>query len=261
MKKQNLILTILITIFIISCSSDDSQPNEEKKTNTELKLYKKTNGYDDGILTSSQEVFYNTDNKIESVTLNELDYLNRTFTVNYTNNNVSGITRATNVIHPNGTDETINYNNITITNNNIILVSDASDKTLEIEFSNGYVNSTKFYTTSMPNNVFTQSFTRNSDNQLISNNTGGDIFEYSNFDSNKKLDPYGSVMEYEHNTFFMIFDLRVSKNNPLTAKYDFSGGGTYSNFLEYDEQGYVTKVSYDNSSSNSNYSTHEYISE
>ncbi|WP_179317590.1 hypothetical protein [Winogradskyella undariae] len=261
MKKQNLLLTILIAIFIMSCSSDDSQPNEEEETNTELKLYKKTNSYNDGILTSSQEVFYNSDNKIESVTLNEIDYLNRTFTVNYTNGNVSGITRSTDIINPNGTDETINYNNITSTNSNIILVSDASDKTLEIEFSNGYVNSTKFYPTSMPNNVFTQSFTRNLDNQLISNNTGGDVFEYSNFDSNKKLDPYGSVMEYEHNTFFMIFDLRVSKDNPLTATYNFSGAGTYSNFLEYDEQGYVTKVSYDNTSSNSNYSAHEYIAE
>ena len=108
MKKQNLVLTILIAIFIMSCSSDDSQPNEEEETNTELKLYKKTNSYNDGILTSSQEVFYNTDNKIESVTLNEVDYLNRTFTVDYTNDNVSGINRATDIINPNGTDETIN---------------------------------------------------------------------------------------------------------------------------------------------------------
>ena len=76
MKTQNLLLTILIAIFIMSCSSDDSQPNEEEEeeTNIELKLYKKTNSYNDGILTSSQEIFYNSDNKIESVTLNEVDY-------------------------------------------------------------------------------------------------------------------------------------------------------------------------------------------
>ncbi len=261
MKKQNLLLTILIAIFIISCSSDDGQPNEEEGPNNEVKLYKKTNSFRDGTLISSKEVFYNSDNKIESVTLNEINYLNRTFTVNYANGNVSGIIRATDVIDPNGTDETINYNNISITNNSIILVSDASDRTLEIEFSNSFVNATKYYQTSMPNNVFTQSFTRNSDNQLISNYTGGDVFEYSNFDSNKKLDPSGSVMEYEHNTFFRIFGLRVSKDNPLTATYNFSGGGTYSNFLEYDNQGFVTKVSYDASNSTSNYSVHEYITE
>jgi hypothetical protein len=261
MKKQNLLLTILIAFFLMACSSDDSQPNEEEPTNTDLKLYKKTNSFNDGVLTSTQEVFYDNDNKIESVNSNEIDYLNRTFTVSYSNGNVSGIIRATDIVNPNGTDETINYNNITTTNNSIILVSDNSDKTLEIEFTDGYVNSTKFYPTSTPNNVFMQTFTRNSDNQLISNNTGGDSFEYSNFDSNKKLDPFGSVMEYEHNTFFMIFSLRVSKDNPLTATYNFSGGGTYSNFLEYDEQGYVTKVSYDESSSSLNYSAHEYIAE
>lgn len=259
MKKQNLLLTILFAFFIISCSSDESQTNEKEETNTELKLYKKTNGYNNGILTSSQEIFYNSENKIESVKLNEVDYLNRTFIVNYTNGNVSGITRSTDIINPNGTDETINYNSITSTNNNIILVSDASDKTLEIEFSNGYVNSTKFYPTSMPNNVFKQSFTRNPNDQLISNNTGGDNFEYSNFDANKKLDPYGSVMEYEHSIFFMIFGLKVSRDNPLTATYNFNGGGTYSHFLEYNEQGYVIKVSYDEPNSTTNYTINEYI--
>ncbi|WP_405225182.1 hypothetical protein [Dokdonia sp. Asnod1-B02] len=259
MKK--LFLLVLISFTLLACSSDDSPTILEEETNASLKLYKRTNSYYDGVLSSTQEVFYNSESKIESVTLNEVDYLNRTFTVNYTNGNVSGITRYTDVINPNGMDETINYNDITLTNNTIILVSDASDKTLEIEFSNGYVNSTKFYSTSMPSSLFEQIFTRNSNNQLISNTTGSDSFEYSDFDADKQLDPYGSVMEYEHSTFFMIFGLKVSRDNPLTATYNGNDGDPYSNILEYDEQGYVTKVSYDSSNSNSNYSEHQYITE
>ncbi|WP_035337287.1 hypothetical protein [Dokdonia sp. PRO95] len=259
MKK--LLFLVLISLAFVACSSDDSPTILEEETNASLKLYKRTNSYYDGVLSSTQEVFYNSENKIESVTLNEVDYLNRTFTVNYTNGNVSGITSYTDVINPNGIDETINYNDITLTNNTIILISDASDRTLEIEFSNGYVNSTKFYPTSMPSSLFEQIFTRNSNNQLISNTTGFDSFEYSDFDADKQLDPYGSVMEYEHSTFFMIFGLEVSRDNPLTATYNGNNGETYSNFLEYDEQGYVTKVSYDSSNSNSNYSEHQYITE
>ena len=257
MKKLNLLLTLLIVLLVFSCSSDDSQPNREEQNNE--KLYKKTEGFNNGILTVSQEVFYNSNSNIESVTLNDIGYLNRTFNVSYSGTNIIGITRATDIVNPNGTDEIVNYSNVTIGDNSIVLISNESDRTLEIIYSNGYVDSTKFYPTSTPNNVFEQTFNRNSTNQLISNNTGGDIFEYSNFDIDKKLDPFGSVMEYEHSTFFLIFGLKVTKDNPLTATYNFSGGGTYSNYLEYDEQGYVVKVSYDEPNSTTNYTVNEYI--
>jgi len=257
MKILNL---LLIALLIFSCTSDDSQLNEEQ-INENPKLYKKTEGFNNSTLIVSQEVFYNNNSIITSITLNEIDYLNRIFTVSYSGTNVIGITRATDIVNPNGTDETINYNNISFENNSIVLISDDNKNMLEIYHTNNYVDSTKLTVQQDPFTpyVFEQTFNRNSNNQLISNNTGGDIFQYSNFDIDKKLDPFGSVMEYEHSTFFLIFGLKVTNDNPLTATYNFSGGGTNNNFLEYDEQGYVIRVSYNEPNSTSNYSINEYI--
>jgi hypothetical protein len=263
MKKLNSLLILLITFLIFSCSSDISQPNGEEQTNKNSKLYKRTKVYKNGTLTELQEVFYNNSSNIESITLNLTGYQDLTFTVSYSVTNITGISSATDIVNPNGTDEIINYNNIVIGNNSIVLISDDNKNKLEIYHTGNYVDSTKLTVIQTPYSpyVLEQTFFRNSNNQLISNKTGGDIFEYSNFDSDKKLDPYGSVMEYDHGTFFMIFGLKVSKDNPLTAAYKFSGGGTYSNFLEYDQQGYVKKVSYNVANSNSNYSVHEYITQ
>ena len=135
------------------------------------------------------------------------------------------------------------------------MISDNSDSTLEIYHSNGFVNSTRSFPTSTQNNIFEQTFTRNSSNQLITNTSGNLTLSYSNFDDNKKLDPSGSGMAFEHNTFFQILNLKVTENNPLTTSVQ---GQTYNRFLEYDSEGYVIKNSSELNSA-TDFETHQYI--
>jgi len=253
MKSRNLLLCLFILFFITSCSSDDNPSNDDNQNNETLKLYKKSELVTEGVPFLVEEVFYNQDSTINKIEVNEEGYVNRTFNVTYSENNIIEIDRISD--YYSFPDTSINYNNITISDSSIILVSTNSDKTLEIYHSNGYVDSTRLYSTSNPNNVFDQTFTRNSNDQLISNESG-EIFHYSNFDIDKKLDPFGSVMEYEHGIYFLLFGLSVTKNNPLTSTVQ---GQSYDSNLEYDEDGYVVQVSYGQNSSF--YITHQYINQ
>jgi hypothetical protein len=81
------------------------------------------------------------------------------------------------------------------------------------------------------------------------------MLAYSNFDENKELDPSGSVMEFEHSAIFLILNLKVTENNPLTSTVQ---GQTYNRYLDYDSDGYVTKSS-TQPNSTTDYSTHQYI--
>jgi len=257
MSKQNLLLNLFLAIFILSCASDDNQTTEPpiKKQ----KLYKKTEVTNNGIIVATNEVFYNQNSKIESMIRDEISYMIRTFSIAYSSDDVSDIVRISDFDNSAIPDETITYNNINIQSTSIILIAENDDKTLEIHHSNGYVDSTKLYDTSAPNNVFEQSFSRNSDNNLISNITGGDQFTYSDFDSEKKIDPYGSVTEYEHGDFFLIFNLKVTANNPLTGTYLMNGStGSYNSYLEYDNEGFVIKTSSEPNATD-DFVIHQYI--
>ena len=255
MKKLNLLFP-LIYVLIVSCTTDDGQTDKSQDVK---RFYKKTEAFTNGELTTIQEVFYNSDLTIKSVEIEEKDIYKRIYDVRYSDEKIAKISEITAYPNPDVLDAVINYNSIFWEEGLIKLVSEDSNLTLEIFHSGNYVDSTKMYTTSLPDNVLKQTFNRNSQDQLISNTIGEDVFRYSNFDFNKKPEPFGSVMEFEHSTFFLIFGLSVSLDNATSASYDFSGGGSYSHYLEYDHQGYVTKVSYDEPNSSTDYSINTYV--
>ncbi|MDO5978928.1 hypothetical protein [Flavivirga spongiicola] len=257
MKKQNFLFTLFIGLSILSCSSDD---NGQKDIPIEIvKLYKKTLVYNNGNISFDKEVFYNDENKIKSITINDYNYLSRTFTVSYNRNNISSIIQNTNFDNPNNADNSVTYN-VTLENNKATLVSTANNSLLEIFFTNGYVDSTKFtFDTSSPTNYSEEVFTRDSNQNLISNSTGTETFTYSNFDSNKENDPFGGAMEYEYGDYFDILGLKVTKNNPLTGNYkQGSTNDTWNIYLEYDKNGFVTKSTREPNSI-TYYEEHHYI--
>jgi len=252
MKKLNLLFELLITIVIFSCSSNHISDAK----NETVKQYKKSLVYNNGTTTYVKEIFYNQDHKILSIISNDYSYRTETINVSYLGKTIISITEIDDFDNPNYTDSSVTYT-VSMESNKITLMSEAFQ--VEINHSNGYVNSTKEYYTST--NTFSEHlFTRDSNLNLVSNTTGdGSIFTYSNFDSGRKEHPFGGVMEYFYSDYFRIFQLNVSKNTPLTATY--SNGGvmdTYSEIVEYDGEGYVIKSNVDPNNTN-NYVEHQYV--
>jgi hypothetical protein len=254
MNKLKLLLGLLIGISIIACSSDDDSSNGNQET---IRLYKKSEVYNNSNLVFDKTVNYNSENKIQSIITNDYGYNTETITVNYSGNTISSITEIDDFENPNNTNQNITYD-VTIENNKITLTS--GNFAVEINHSNSYVNSTREFIITNPNSFTEQVFTRDSNQNLISNTTGdGSTFTYTDFDADKMVDPFGSVTEYFYSDYFKIFDLKVTNSNPLTATYSQgSVTDTYNEYLEYDELGYVIKTTFEPNST-INYTEHQYI--
>lgn len=253
MKNLKLLSVLLIICIIIACSSDDSPEGSEDT----LQFYKRTEVHKDGIVIFDKTVDYNSEKKIRSITTNDYGYRTQIITVNYTGSSISEITEEDHFDSPNP-DREVSYN-VTVENNKIKLTS--GEHVLEIHHSGGYVTSTKEYYVTTPNNFAEQVFTRDSNLNLTSNTTGdGSTFTYTDFDSGKKIDPFGSVTEYFYADYFKIFELKVTNSNPLTATY--SNGGvtdTYNEYLEYNDLGYVIRTTHQPNST-TYFTQHQYIS-
>jgi hypothetical protein len=252
MKKLNLLIGILIGLTILACSSDDdSSENNNQETN---RFYKKSEVYSNSNLVFDKTLNYNSDNKIQSIITNDFGYNTETITVTYSGNTITAINEIDDFENPNNTDQNVTYD-VTIENNKITLESD--NFTIEIYHSNGYVDSTREFN---PSTFTEQIFTRNSNLNLVSNTTGdGSTFTYTNFDSDKMVDPFGSVTEYFYSDYFRLFNLKVTNSNPLTATY--SQGNTtdtYNEYLEYDDLGFVIRTTFVPNST-TNYTEHQYI--
>lgn len=254
MKKLNLLIVILTVLSILSCSSDDSTGNSDDDTN---RFYKKSEVYSNSNLIFEKILTYNTNNKIETIVTNDFGYNTETITVTYSGNTISAINEIDDFDNPSNMDRNVTYN-VTIENDKITLESD--NYVVEIYHSNGYVNSTREFNPLSPNAFTEQVFTRDSNLNLIMNTTGdGSTFTYTDFDTNKMVDPFGSVTEYFYADYFRIFDLKVTNSNPLTATYSHGNTtDTYNEYLEYDSLGYVIRTTYEPNST-TNYTEHQYI--
>jgi hypothetical protein len=255
MKKLNLLIGILLGLTIFACSSnDDSSDNNNQETN---RFYKKSEVYSNSILVFDKTVNYNSDNKIQSIITNDYGYSTETITATYSGNEITTINENDDFVNPNNTDRNVTYD-VTIEDNKITLESD--NLNVEIYYTNGYVNSTREFNPSNPNAFTEQVFTRDSNLNLVSNTTGdGSTFTYTDFDSDKMVDPFGSVTEYFYSDYFRLFDLKVTNSNPLTATYNQGNTtDTYNEYLEYDELGYVIRTTFEPNST-TNYTEHQYI--
>lgn len=255
MKKLNLLIVILIGLTILACSSDDdSSDNNNQETN---RFYKKSEVYNNNNLIFDKTVNYNSNNRIQSMITNDFGYSTETITATYSGNTITSINEIDDFDNPNNTDRNVTYD---VTNESNKITLESNNFTVEIYYSNGYVNSTREFNPSNPNAFTEQTFTRGSNMNLISNTTGdGSTFTYTDFDSDKMVDPFGSVTEYFYADYFRLFDLKVTNSNPLTAIYtQGSVTDTYSKYLEYDELGYVIRTTFEPNST-SNYTEHQYI--
>jgi hypothetical protein len=254
MKKLNLLFALLLAFITFTCTSGDDSSQEPENT---IRVYKKSEAFINGTLTFDKTVNYNSDKRIQSIVTNDYGYNTETITVSYTGNTITSISEADNFDNPNDTDQTVTYD-VTIEANTITLTS--QDYEIEINHSNGYVNSTIETDLSNSTILGEQIFTRDSGLNLISNTAGdGSTFTYENFDVDKEIDPFGSVTEYSFSDYFKIFDLKVTANNPTTATYTQGNDtDTYSEFLEYDNQGFVIRTTSEPNST-TNYIEHQYI--
>lgn len=266
---KNLFQIVLISFFIVSCSSDDnkytsSQNDNEESTNDSEEfnlLYKKSEKYTDNHITFKRSINYNdSNNDIHSIVMKRYHTSTKTITPTYSDNNITSINVIVDYESDYNSDSNVTYN-VTEENDKIFLES--ADFIIEIYHSNGYVNSTRRFNLSNPNEFTEQVFTRDENLNLIGNNdNNGNSYEYSNFDSNKKIAPLGSVIRCAYFDFFRLFDLKLSNNNPLNGTILTSEGLIYDfvNYLEYNEQGHVIRTTKEPEST-TNYISHQYIEE
>jgi hypothetical protein len=161
MKTLKTTLLITFSLFLlVGCNNDDDDSAEE--TPITNKLYKKSESYTGGILTSDKTVNYTSENKILSITTNHFGFSKLTITVDN-----ESVTRLTEVLElDNSNIDRYNYFDVTRENNKIILVAD--DTRLEFTRSNGYVDSAKQIDISTSTIFYEEIFTRDSDQNLIS---------------------------------------------------------------------------------------------
>jgi hypothetical protein len=72
--------------------------------------------------------------------------------------------------------------------------------------------------------------------------------------------PIDSVIQSYYFDYYRIFDLKITKNNPLSTTYRLPDGttNTLNKYLKYDNIGYVIKTSYEENFAYQ-YTDHQYI--
>lgn len=241
MKKLYFIIILIIGFGVLSCSSDDDVIISESP-----KLFKKVERYQNGLF-FEKTINYDSENKIETIVINKhlgaaAPYTN-VITVKYSKNSVSSITEVFNYEEPNHIFDDITYN-VSFDSNLITLTSD--ETVIEITHSNGYADSLFKYYIDNPS-VFRKSFlTRDSNQNLISVvfSNGNVVNTYSDFDSGKKPDPDGIVLDVMHRDYLKILGLKLTANNPRISSQSILGstGINHKYTYEYDDEGYITKT-------------------
>ncbi|MEZ4777941.1 MAG: hypothetical protein R2786_00975 [Flavobacteriaceae bacterium] len=261
MKIIKTIILLSLIFCIVSCSNKDDS-NEEQQEIPTSKIYKKTELIDGSNSYIVQEIFYESA-KIKKLVFNKDNFwVMKTYTVSYTGNEIENIIEAGDYSSPSLEDYEI-VNQISKTGNNYIISSDKNIFSLEINFTGDYVNSTKVFETSNPSNIYYQeSFTRNSQNQLVSSNSDDFNVSYSNYDSNKEQNPLGNVYFSEFQAYIFILGLKFSEDTPQNAIQSQSSFSYEIEVdLEYDIDGYVTKSNYSFDNASPLQYIHSYIVE
>lgn len=257
MNNIRLCIGILIVLTILSCSSDDNVSNNNPP-NLTSRVYKKASSFENAILISSQELFYNTDGNLQQI-VTDIDNGSKVTTIDIEYNS-AGISKIINSISfGNSTNSTVKEYSITTTNNQIKLIGiNGNDHEIQIDFTNKYVDAYREITPSNMMIIREELFLRNTDNNLVRHsgvgNSGNITFEYSNYD-------LGSVMPFHREysiDYLLIFNLKPSEKLPLTEVYNENGiSDTFtidSSTLTYDSENNII-----NQGDNTNYTAYDYI--
>jgi len=195
---------------------------------------------------------YNTDNKIESIST--VKYSGPLFTnsmfVEYEENKISRIHKILDRENSDANDQDIIYD-VEVSDNTILLTSENDG--IEISHSNGYIDSIVEFSIDNPSSINGNYYTRDDNQNLISNkfNNGNVVNSYSDYDSNKKTDQRGIVIDFPEPSYLNIFNLKLTANNPRNTSQTLLGneGPTQYYTYEYDELGFITKTNSSNSTS------------
>lgn len=218
MKSNKISIVLLIISSFISCNNEDDNPKQEQEIiNPCEKLYKKQTLYELGSPTFINEVFYDSASRIDSISQFDVTTdVSIYYKVSYEENVISKIQHEI-IYNFNPTlDQVIVYDDIDITNSNIILNSSNSERKIEINYTDIYVDKTKEYYSQNPPSFSEQTFSRNGQNQIISNTAFGNTYSYSNHVNGENNDLVGIGIINDLPNILLIFKLRISSSTPLT---------------------------------------------
>jgi hypothetical protein len=248
MKKNILIPLLLIGLLTTSCTVEEAfiLPDENNSTTQDLKRFKKVDRYRGGLF-FDKTVYYDATYKIDSIVVNK--YLGggapyySAISVVYDGNEVASIKDSIDYESPFVLDSNVTYD-VTFENNEITLLS--QNREITITHANGYVES--IIERSLPDGIVQRDsyLTRDSDNNLtsIAFSNGMVVNSYADFDSDKKPNPDGPVIDIMHPDYLKIFGLQLTANNPRSSAQSILGSEPYwrTYAYEYDAEGYVVKI-------------------
>ena len=255
MKKLNLLVTILIGITILACSSNDDNPTNSV-ADQPIVVYKKASSYNNSLLSSYQEVFYNTNKKVNKVVTNiDNGWRITTIDVVYNGNTPTEVIKTTDYGDSNDNDTVEEYD-VTISNGQIKLVEpNGNGYEIQIDFTGSFVDAIRTIQSSDLSILSEDVFQRNLDNNIVSQTNSDMVFTFSNFD-------VGNVMPFHREysfDYFIVFGLKISEKLPLTESISFVGGGLYSSTIEASSLTYDTNNNITNFGDGSDFIEFDYV--
>lgn len=242
MQRYVITLILILSFSFTSCSSDDDGASIEN--NEVVKRLSKIEYYRNGLF-FDKVVNYDSENRIESIIVNKYQAgpFYSSISVEYAGNLVSSIIDSTD--YPEWTDKQQSFE-VTIEDNLILLASEDTNTRIEITHSNGYVNKIIKYSFDYSFIAEKAELQRDSLDNLtsISFNDGSMVNCYSNFDSDKKANSDGVVIDVLYKDYIKVFGLKLTANNPRTTSQSLSGtpGNPRTYVYEYDDEGYIIKT-------------------
>jgi len=236
MKSSKIFLIILIISILISCSNEDEniyrneventeqeqQQEQEEEEEEEIispceKLFKKQTLYEGGVWTYVNEVFYDSISRIDSIYQFDITTnVSQHYKVSYEQNVISKIKYEKIYNFDPSFNWAIVYDDVEITTSTVMLNSSNSERKIEINYTDIYVDKTKEYFSQNPPAFNENTFSRNEQNQIISNTAYGGTNSYSNHVNGENNDVVGIGVRYELSNILLILKLRTSSSTPLT---------------------------------------------
>lgn len=218
--KQNLIFG-LIVIFISSCNTNDDPPKESKEASN---VYKRTELISGSEISSFQEVFYNSEKRIEKVVTSiDHSWMVSTIEIEYEQGEISEISKKVEYDDSYSDNETNTFEEFEVFKGygEIILRGiNETNKSMLIEFTDSYVDLIDIFDHSN-NRLKLYTFKRNSENNIVSFSDENIEYNYSNFDQGNVL-----PLHREYSIDYLIaLNLKTSKKLPLTQESIHSSAG------------------------------------
>ena len=226
MKKSTFILLLLFFTSIVSCNTDDNvaDENEEQEQEQEQeliypcdKLYKKSRLFEYETPTAIHEVSYDSNYRINEIF--SADYTTITsfqYNIVYEGEAVSKIVFKSMNEYDSTFNTVIEYDDIVINDTSFTLNSSLSDNKIEIFHTDGYVDNTRYYYSINPPMYNEEFYTRNEQNQIVSNTFSNSTYTYSNYVNGEDNDPIGSTILSDLKDIILILKLKYSSSTPLT---------------------------------------------